>query len=289
MTLLDAIILGLVQGFTEFLPVSSSGHLVMTQEVLGINMPGILLEVALHVATLLSVVVVYRARLWQIASGALRGERSAWRYVSALVIATIPAVFVGLFLKDAVEAAFDTPRVTAIGLLITAALLVSTRFARRRAPGGETDRLREHERAAEAAPDAPVTTAGPGAPPFAIALLMGTAQAMAILPGVSRSGSTITAGLWSRLSGEKAAEFSFLMSIPAIIGATILMLADMEPGEGISNTGVLLAGFITALVSGVVAIKSLVWLLRRQAFHHFAWYVAAVAIAFFLFLSVRGG
>ncbi|HUF13775.1 MAG TPA: undecaprenyl-diphosphate phosphatase [Longimicrobiales bacterium] len=286
MTLFDAILLGLVQGFTEFLPVSSSGHLVMTQEVLGIRMPGILLEVALHVATLFSVVIVYRARLWQILRGALRREAAAWHYIAALAIATIPAVFVGLFLKDAVETAFDTPFVTAIGLLITAALLVSTRFATRRAPVSELDRVREHERAAELRREGPVTVAGPAAPPYGISLVLGIAQAFAILPGVSRSGSTITAGLWSRLSGERAAEFSFLMSIPAILGATILMLADVDQASSGLDAVTLAAGFLAALVSGVVAIKSLVWLLRRQAFHHFAWYVAFVALAFLAYLAL---
>lgn len=286
MTLFEAIVLGLVQGFTEFLPVSSSGHLVMTQEVLGLRMPGIMLEVALHVATLLSVVVVYRSRLWQIIRGVLRGERGAWAYASALVLATIPAVLVGLFLKDAVEAAFDTPRVTAIGLLITAALLVSTRFATRRNVQSEAAPAEARVQAAGGPTSDPVGATGPDAPSMGIALLMGVAQAFAILPGVSRSGSTITAGLWSRLNGEKAAEFSFLMSIPAILGATVLMLADFESGATGAGAGALAVGFMTALVSGIVAIKSLVWLLRRQAFHHFAWYVATVAVLFFAYLSL---
>lgn len=287
MTLFEAILLGLVQGFTEFLPVSSSGHLVMTQEFLGVRMEGIMLEVTLHVATLLSVVVVYRGRLWQIVLGALRRERAAWHYVAALVIATVPAVFVGLFLKDAVESAFDTPMVTGIGLMVTAALLVSTRFAARRAPATEVERLEERESAAEHGPQAAVITTGPGAPRLGVSLLMGVAQAFAILPGVSRSGSTITAGLWTRLSGEKAAEFSFLMSIPAILGATILMLADPDGASSGVGGAVLAAGFVTALVSGIIAIKSLVWLLRRRAFHHFAWYVALVSIVFLAYLSLR--
>lgn len=287
MTAFDAILLGLVQGFTEFLPVSSSGHLVMTQEFLGVRMEGIMLEVTLHVATLLSVVVVYRARLWQIVLGALRRERAAWHYIAALVIATIPAVLVGLFLKDAVESAFDTPFVTGIGLMLTAALLLSTRYAARRAPATEVERVEERESAADHGPDAALITTGPGAPNLGISLLMGTAQALAIVPGISRSGSTITAGLWSRLSGEKAAEFSFLMSIPAIMGATVLMLADPEGGDSGVGSAVLAGGFVTALVSGIIAIKSLVWLLRRRAFHHFAWYVALVSIVFLAYLSLR--
>jgi undecaprenyl-diphosphatase len=283
----DAILLGIVQGFTEFLPISSDGHLVMTQTVLGIEVPGIVLEVVLHVATLLAVVIVYRARLLQLIVGFFGRDRDAWRYVAALVVATLPAVFVGLFLKDAAEATFDQPYVAGFGLLWTATMLFTTRWALRRAPAAEIEGVERREQAAEHRAHAPLASTGPTAPPYLIALVMGVFQAIAILPGVSRSGGTITVGLWSRLSGEKAAEFSFLMSIPAIIGAVILQIPDMREGADAIGTANLAIGFVAALVSGVVAIKSLVWLLRRQAFHHFAWYAAAVGIAFLIYLSVR--
>lgn len=287
MTLFDAIILGIIQGFTEFLPVSSDGHLVMAQTVLGIVVPGIVLEVVLHVATLLAVFIVYRARIWQLAGGVARRDAAAWRYTLALVVATLPAVFVGLFLKDRVEATFDNPYVAGYGLIWTGLMLFTTRFALRRAPSSEVDGADVREHAAEAAPHAPVAATGPTAPPYAIALVMGMFQALAILPGVSRSGGTITVGLWSRLSGEKAAEFSFLMSIPAIIGAVILQIPDLQEGANLIGGANLVAGFVTALVAGVVAIKSLVWLLRRQAFHHFAPYAIGVGIAFLAYLSLR--
>ena len=292
MNTFDAILLGIVQGFTEFLPISSDGHLVMTQFVLGIEVPGIVLEVVLHVATLLAVVIVYRARLLQLIVGFFRRDPDALRYVLALVIATLPAVFVGLFLKDAVEATFDDPYIAGFGLIWTGLVLFTARFALRRGrtsePSSEVEGVDRREHAAEHHPTAPIAATGPTAPRYGVALIMGVFQAIAILPGVSRSGGTITVGLWSRLSGEKAAEFSFLMSVPAIIGAVILQIPDMQESATAIGTGNLVVSFVSALVAGVVAIKSLVWLLRRQAFHHFAWYAVGIGIVFLLYLRANG-
>jgi undecaprenyl-diphosphatase len=248
----DAIILGLVQGVTEFLPVSSSGHLVMAQTFLDVPAPGVFLEVALHVATLLSVMVVYRRKLGELLVGTVRGEAAALRYVGMLVLATIPVAVLGFLFRDSIEAAFDTPYVTGFMLLVTGVLLYSTTW-------GDTDRPHDQPRSHHA-------------------LAMGFAQCLALLPGISRSGSTIAAGLWTGLDGERAAEFSFLMSLPAIAGAAILQISDVQTA---TIDGPLITGFLVALVAGVAAIKSLVWLVRRQAFHHFAWYVWAVG-AFFL-------
>jgi undecaprenyl-diphosphatase len=257
---LDALILGLVQGLTEFLPVSSSGHLVMAQTFLGVPAPGVFLEVALHVATLLSVVVVYRMKLLELLVGAVRRERDALRYVGMLVLATLPVVVIGLFFKDAIEAAFDTPFVTGFMLLATGLILWSTTWS---------------------AQDRPIEEPGPGQ-----ALSMGLAQCLALLPGISRSGSTIAVGLWLKLDGERAAEFSFLMSLPAIAGAAILQAADLggEAGPGVAIDGPLMAAFVTALVAGVAAIKSLVWLVRRRGFHYFAPYVWVVGLFFLGYL-----
>lgn len=288
MNTFDAILLGIVQGFTEFLPISSDGHLVMTQYMLGIEVPGIVLEVVLHVATLLAVVIVYRARLMQLINGFFRRDPQALRYVLALVVATLPAVFVGLFLKDAVESTFDNPYVAGFGLIWTGLVLFTARWALKRGPSSEVEGVDRREAAAERAPNAPVEATGPTAPRYGVALIMGFFQALAILPGVSRSGGTITVGLWSRLSGEKAAEFSFLMSVPAIIGAVILQIPDMNETASSVGTSNLVVGFVAALIAGVIAIKSLVWLLRRQAFHHFAWYATGIGIVFLLYLRANG-
>ena len=255
MSYFDAIILGIVQGLTEFLPVSSSGHLVMTQTFLGVPAPGVFLEVALHVATLLSVMVVYRAKLGQLVVGAIGRDQESLRYIGLLVLATIPVAIIGLLFKDQIEAAFDTPYVTGFMLLVTGFILWSTTWGARERPHF--------------------------VPRPVHAVAMGLAQTLALLPGISRSGSTIAAGLWTGLEGEKAAEFSFLMSLPAVGGAAILQATDLQAA---AFTGPLVAGFLAALLAGVAAIKSLVWLVRRQGFHHFAWYVWLAGAGFLAYL-----
>lgn len=259
MNTIDAIILGIVQGLTEFLPVSSSGHLVMGQTILDVPSPGIVLEVALHVATLVSVLIVYRRSVGRLIVGALRGERDALEYAGLIVVATLPAVIVGLFLHDAIRAAFEEPAVTGAMLLVTGAILWSTRYLPAR------ERLDR--------------------PGWLGAFAIGCVQAFAILPGISRSGTTISAGLWGRLRGESAAEFSFLMSIPAILGAAVLELRDFSSVIPDGSAGPLLAGFVAALVSGIAAILWLVWLVRRQAFYVFSLYVWPVGIAFLFYLQ----
>ena len=208
MSYFDAIVLGLVQGLTEFLPVSSSGHLVMAQAFLGVPSPGVFLEVALHVATLVSVIVVYRKKLGELVAGLFRRDPGSLRYIGLLVLATIPVVIIGLLFRDAIESAFDTPYVTAFMLLITGAILWSTGVVRDR-PWDE--------------------------PTAKHSIAMGLAQCFALLPGISRSGSSIAAGLWTGLKGEKAAEFSFLMSLPAVGGAALLQAAGDPPCQTASS------------------------------------------------------
>jgi undecaprenyl-diphosphatase len=255
----DAVVLGLVQGLTEFLPVSSSGHLVMAQTFLGIPAPGVFLEVALHVATLLSVAVVYRRRLAELAVGAVRRDREALRYLGLLVLATVPVGLIGYFFEDAIEVAFDTPAVTGFMLLLTGFILWSTTW-------GSRERTHDQPRTGHA-------------------IAMGFAQCLALLPGVSRSGSTIAAGLWTGVKGERAAEFSFLMSLPAVGGAAVLQAVRLE-GQ-IVVTPPLATALLVSLMAGIVAIKSLVWLVRRQGFHHFAWYVWGVGLFFLAYLQLR--
>jgi undecaprenyl-diphosphatase len=285
---IQSIILGIVQGLTEFLPVSSSGHLVIAQTLLDISTQGVFVEVALHVGTLLSVLIVYRKRLSKLSTGALRGDSAAWRYIGLLILASVPAGLVGVFLKDHIEAAFSAPWFTGLMLILTGLILWSTRRARsariRIADGGEQVAALTAEGGAGSITATTVATAIT----WRLALGIGIAQAVAILPGISRSGSTIAAGLWGKLSGEEAAEFSFLMSIIVIAGAALLELRHFGTAiQGIGG-GALLLGFCVALITGIIAIQSLVWLLRRQAFHAFAYYVWAVGGLFLIYLGVRG-
>jgi len=262
MSVWEALILGFIQGATEFLPVSSSGHLVIGQSLMNITIPGVAFEVAVHVATLFSVLLVYRERIGHLALGVLKGDREAWRYAGFLIVATIPAAVVGLGAGDFIEALFDSPAVAGGALLVTGTFLWSARGALARNPAGKP---------------------GPRS-----AFLMGLAQAFAIIPGISRSGATVVAGLWLGLEAEEAAAFSFLMAIPAILGAAVLKLPELS-GSGLGLQGsVLLAGGIAAAVTGILAIWTFVAMLRRKSFHRFGPYCWAVGAAFLLYLTIRG-
>lgn len=306
MTWWEAIVLGVVQGITEFFPVSSSGHLVMSQQLLGLSMPGIGFEVAVHVATLISVLIVYRQKVFRLMRGMVgRAEESSWPYLLKLALASVPAAIVGLAFKDWFEARFDDPGFTGTMLLVTGMVVWSSRWTR-----------------AESLPDwrefVPLVLAAVAAfvlgsfgaflvasaillvifgisratskrdwkaePTWAGALLMGIAQACAILPGISRSGSTVLTGLWRRIDPVAAAEFSFLMSIPAIIGAAILALPDLAQNGGDVGAFPLAAGFIAAGVAGVLAIRWFVALLAKQNFHVFAYYCWIAGTLFLLTL-----
>jgi undecaprenyl-diphosphatase len=262
MTALEALILGIVQGATEFLPVSSSGHLVIAQDLMGLVLPGITFEIVVHVATLLSVLVVYRVRLLDLARGALvRRDPTAWRYIGLLALATLPAAIVGVFFGDAVEAVFESPATVGVALLFTGTVLFSSRWALAR---GQTKEI----------------TAG-------MALAIGLAQCVALVPGVSRSGSTVVAALWLGVPPLEAAAFSFLMSIPAIAGAAVLRLPDLAEG-GTTLTGPpLVIGFAAAALVGVLAIRVFVRMLRDRSFPAFAWYCWGVGLLFLGWLFLR--
>jgi undecaprenyl-diphosphatase len=302
----EAVMLGVIQGLTEFFPVSSSGHLVMGGAVLGLAVPGILFEVAVHVATLLSVIIVYRVRIWELLAGLMkRGEASTWPYALKIILATIPAVLVGFTMKDWFEARFDDPVFAGTMVLVTGTIVWSTRWARETHRPFPFDWIPVLIAAAIAAFAGTVipflAVLGVAAliffiaratapkeihsePTYSGALIMGVAQAMAILPGITRSGSTVVAALWRRIDAVKAAEFSFLMSIPAIAGAAVLMMPEIgEAGERIGMLPLLLGG-VAAAISGIIAIKLFVALLRRQNFHVFAYYCWVAGAAFLIYM-----
>jgi len=307
MTWWEAVVLGLVQGLTEFFPVSSSGHLVMGSEVLGLEVPGILFEVAVHVATLLSVLIVYRLRIWTLIRGCCGlEETSAWPYVLKLGLATVPAAIVGFTLQDWFEQRFDDPVFTGTMILVTGSFVWSSRWVRddgrRPFPVDWLPLLVAAVIALLARSIVPFVavlaiegllmvvarTTAPkewrSEPSWSGALLMGLAQSAAILPGISRSGSTVMTGMWRRIEPVAAAEFSFLMSIPAILGAAVLKLPDAG-AEGVA-LGILplLAGSVAAAISGILAITLFVALLRRQNFYMFAYYCWAVGALFLLYV-----
>lgn len=265
MSLIEAIILGLVQGLTEFLPVSSSGHLVLVQKAMAVEDSGITFEILVHFATLLSVVIYFWKVLWKMLLSILppfRPELARERkMIGLLAIGTVPAVVVGLTFRDTFEQVYENPIVVSLLLLVTGSVLFLPRLLAARKKEGSEVKL-----------------------PSAIA--MGIGQAIAILPGISRSGSTIVAGMISGTKSEDAAEFSFLLAIPAIAGAMVLAVKDMV-SEGI-ETALLtnyIAGGIMAFLSGLIAIYSVLAAVRKGRFEWFAYYCFAAGIGFFLWFK----
>ncbi|MCG8591422.1 MAG: undecaprenyl-diphosphate phosphatase [Proteobacteria bacterium] len=259
MNTLEAFWLGLVQGLTEFLPVSSSGHLVMLENLLGVEEEGLLFEVVVHVATLVSVLLFFRKRVTSLVVGALRGERDAWTYAGKLAVGTLPAVALVLLAGDFLEAQYSAPWVTGACLLATGAALWTTRFTLPRAEASE--------------------------PTWSAALLIGCAQALAILPGISRSGATLTAGLALGVAPTAATEFSFLLGVVAIAGAAVRTLPELGAADP-QALRALAVGAAAALVFGIAAIWLFVRLLRSQRFHFFAFYTWAVGAAFLAWLAL---
>ncbi len=236
------ITLAVVQGLTEFLPISSSGHLVLLQHLLGTRMGDLLFDVVLHCGTLGSVLVFYRREIRRL----LRFDAPALRYLLNIAIGTIPAAVFGLTFRTMIESLFLSPWFVGAGLVLSAVALYSTRATR-----------------------APRATAPQAWEPMAIhplrCLLIGAFQALAILPGVSRSGMTISASLWSGLERAEAARFSFLLSIPAITGALVVQLSD-----GVQLMATQWAVFVVvALVSFAVGLLALRWTAMAVVQAHF--------------------
>jgi undecaprenyl-diphosphatase len=262
LTTLEALLLGVVQGLTEFFPVSSSGHLVIFQTLLGVESEGgLVFEITLHVATLLAIVIFYRHRILDLLLGMLKRDPEAWSYVAKLAVGTLPVVVVGLTMRDWIAAQFVRPGLVAVAMLVTGAILMSTR---------------------RTMPSATLTD-----PTWRMALLVGCGQAIAILPGISRSGTTVATALALGLAPRVAAEFSFLLGIIAIAGAAVLMLPDLQ-GVSPGMLRALGVGSLAALVSGIAAIWAFVRMLERQTFHLFAWYAFAVGTAFGTWVILTG-
>jgi len=260
---LSMLLLAIVQGVTEFLPVSSSGHLALGQMILHVGEGSLVEDVVLHAGTLVAVLVFYRKDLLDLARGLFDGTvvdgLSARRYVGLLVLGNVPAGIIGIGFKDQIEALFDSPVAVFCAMAATAGILLLTR---RFTPGEQK------------------LTVGR-------ALAIGCAQSVAILPGASRSGWTIAVALGLGLSPSSAARFSFLLSIPAIAGATLLQLSDLE-GVTASLSSLAL-GFVAAAVTGIFCLRWLVALVRKMALHRFAWYLLAVVTFGFGFLLIGPG
>jgi len=264
MTLIQSIILGIVQGLTEFLPVSSSGHLVLVPYLLNWDIPAeqsFVFDVLVQVATLAGVLAYFWKDLTAIVRGFISGlvSRKPFEDVQSrlgwlLLLATIPAGLFGLFAKDAVESAFDSPMLTGVFLLVTAVLLfLAERIGRKNRNLAELN--------------------------WKDALWMGFFQALAIFPGISRSGATITGGMTRNLERSAAARFSFLMSIPIMLAAGLLTTLDLlEIPNFTSLLPIMLPGFLAAAITGYLAIRWLLGYLVSRSLNIFALYCAVIGL-----------
>lgn len=267
MTYGEALILGIVQGLTEFLPISSSGHLVIFQNLFHIRPENVTFEVAVHLGTLVSVAAVYYRDIGKILRSITRAlyrgkplsafqADADFRLAIYIIIGTIPAVLAGFFLKDFFVSIFHDSKLIGITLLCTGVVILLTR---RVSPG-----------------KSPLTTGR--------SILIGMAQSVAILPGISRSGLTISSGLFLGLSRNEAARFSFLLSIPAILGAALLEVIEID-SAGLARWPTLLVGFITAAIVGYLAIRWLLSLIQSGKFSRFAPYCFIAGIIVLLLVK----
>ncbi|MBE0685050.1 MAG: undecaprenyl-diphosphatase UppP [Anaerolineaceae bacterium] len=274
MTIWQAFILGIIQGVTEFLPISSSGHLVITPFLLGWKIPEVYVftfDVLVQMGTLIAVIIYFWKYLWKIVIAVIKGliEKKPFGSQDAklgwlVVLSTIPAIFGGLFLEDQVEAAFNSVEITAVFLLVTALLLwVAERLSKQ---------MNNMEN---------LTTID--------AFIIGCFQVLAIFPGLSRSGSTIAGGILRKLKREEAAKFSFLMSIPIMFGAGVMSINDLLAVPNLTDfLPVLLVGFITAGIVGFISIHWLFKFLNKNKLVIFSVYCIVISIITLVVSFIRG-
>ncbi len=278
---LETLLLGILQGITEFLPVSSSGHLKIGAALLGIETPDLLFDIVLHVGTLLAVVLVYRETLLTIARDLLKSLQillragtladalalQGTRLALLILTATVPTGLIGLSLDEILDGPLVTPAIVGAALLVNGVILLASRRAD----------ARQQAQAGATSPAGPWSVWGLG---LLGALAVGVAQGIAVMPGLSRAGLTITACLLLGVERENAARFSFLLSIPAILGALVLKF-DPDLLSAAQADRLLRFGFgaFVAFVVGAFSLLLLIKVLQQARFHYFAWYCFVVGAA----------
>ncbi len=261
MSIINAIILGIIQGLTEFIPISSSGHLVLFHQWLGVSHSGLAFDVALHSGTLLALLIFFRKDLLRLSKSVFIGGKDR-KLAVLLAIATIPAVIVGYLLESSAESTFRSVRLVAVNLLIVAFIML---FAERYSAKQKNKTLLDDVR-----------------PKQAIAI--GLAQAVAIIPGVSRSGSTIITGLFVGMDRVAATRFSFLLGIPITFGAIVkVFLSDSGLSELSKQPNIFMVGVVSAFISGMFAITFLLKYLAKHTLDVFAYYRIGLALVVLLF------
>ena len=279
MTFLEAILLGILQGLTEFLPVSSSGHLVLAQKFLGLKEPLVFFDVMLHVGTLAAVLVVYRDAIGKLVIGGLStfGNTELWRHPSTtlntspelkfiwlILLGSIPTGIIAVVFKTQLESFFDEIRLVSIMLILTGAILQLPRLRREKTDTAES-RIRSLK-----------TWHAP---------LIGIAQGCAITPGISRSGTTISLALFLGIPAKTAAEYSFLLSIPAILGAVVLKVRDV--GDTAIPLHIVGGGMLASFIVGYMALRFLLVVLNRGKFSLFSYYCIALGVVSLLIALIQ--
>ena len=256
----EAIILGLIQGLTEFLPVSSSGHLAIGKHLFGVE-PDLSFDIAVHAATVLATIVVFRKEILQLLQGLFKFKyNDETKYICMILVSMIPVFVVGMFFKDYVEALFSSFIVVGFALLVTALLLYfSDKAAARKAESHDS-----------------VERNGIS---WWQAFVVGLGQAVAVIPGLSRSGTTISTGLITGVKREVVAQFSFLMVLVPILGEAFLDVVGGDFAASSIGAAPLLVGFLAAFVSGLFACKVMIALVKKAKLKWFALYCAIVGAA----------
>lgn len=265
MTIFEAIVLGVIQGLTEYLPVSSSGHLAIGSALFGIEAENnLVFTVMVHVATVFSTLVILWKEIVWVINGLFKFKlNDETKYVFNILISMIPIAIVGLFFKDSVEAIFSSGvLIVGVMLIVTALLLTLTHYIKPR----QKDKISNRD-----------------------AFIIGLSQAVAVIPGLSRSGTTIATGLLLGNNKANLAQFSFLMVIPPILGEALLDAIKISQGLDVTGTvsgSALLAGFITAFIAGCIACKWMLNIVRKGKLIYFAIYCAIVGLATILFTAL---
>ncbi|MCL4101068.1 MULTISPECIES: undecaprenyl-diphosphate phosphatase [unclassified Fibrobacter] len=283
--MIESIILGLLQGLAEFLPISSSGHLVLGKELLGMEEAGMFFDIMLHAGTLLSIFVVFRKKIVDMIVGCIRRDKTQLKEVGYIVLASIPTAIIGIGFKKPLESLFENPRAVCCALLVTATLLFVSQWGKTGSKHPECEGVQMN---------------------WWRALVTGVVQGIACIPGISRSGSTISGMIFLGVNRKYAGEFSFLMSIPAVGGAalldvikwvkcqdpeTVARYAIEKPEKALACadasgfTPELLVGMIVAFIFGIIALKWLMAFVQKGKFHYFSYYLWAAGILGLIFIK----
>ncbi len=264
-SLLTVILLGLIEGLTEFLPVSSTGHLILAAELLGFKGEGsVTFKIVIQLGAILAVIVAYRQRFAGVLAGLVQGRPEALAFTRNVLLAVVPALIIGVIAYDAIRAALEAPKLVAVALIVGGIVMLALD------KGLRHDRVRSVE-----------------AMPWPTALAIGGAQCLAMVPGVSRSGASILGGLALGLDRRTAAEFSFFLAVPTMVAATVYSLYKDWSRLDFSDLTAIAIGFVVAFLTALAAVRLLIGIVSRHGFAPFAWYRIALGSAALVWLMAR--